>query len=286
MTIEALRASQVLDDPRVAEYRDLADAELVRRRGLFVAEGRLVVRRALEDGRYRVRSLLVNEAARRALDDVLRGVGDEVPILVAETAAFRTITGFNIHRGCLALVERPPTAALDAVLRGAGRLVVLEGVTDADNVGSVFRAAAAFGFTGIVVSPTCCDPFYRKAIRTSMGAVLRVPFARAADADWPGAIDRIRAAGFTVVALTPREPSQTLSELAARPRPARLALLVGTEGAGLSEEAEAAADLRVRIPTSGDVDSLNLAVATGIALYALDVDRKSATTEDARWPPG
>src|SRR5205085_1839707 len=122
---------------------------------------------------------------------------------------------------------------------------------------------------GVLLSPTCCDPLYRKAIRTSMGAALRVPYARTEPHDWPGVLVRVRTAGFTLVALTPREPSETLARFATRPRVARLALIVGTEGAGLTSEVEAAADVRVRIPICDGVDSLNLAVATGIALYEL-----------------
>ena len=146
---------------------------------------------------------------------------------------------------------------------------MLEGVSNADNVGGVFRNAAAFGAGGVVLSPTCCDPLYRKAIRTSMGATLHVPFARVGARDWPGTLERVRAAGFTLVALTPREPSETLDRFAARGAASRIALLVGTEGAGLTPSAEAAADHRVRIPIGVGVDSLNLAVATGIALHAL-----------------
>jgi tRNA G18 (ribose-2'-O)-methylase SpoU len=191
----------------------------------------------------------------------------DVPIYVCEAEDFLGITGHDIHRGCLALVERPPAISIQALLAHQNTAVVLEGVTNADNVGGVFRNAAAFGAGAVLLSPTCCDPMYRKAIRTSMGAVLRVPFARAER--WPAAIDDVRAAGFTVVALTPREPSQALDEFLARRRPDRVALIVGTEGEGLTPAIEAAADYRVRIPTSGDVDSLNLAVAAGIALYAL-----------------
>ena len=148
-----------------------------------------------------------------------------------------------------------------------GVVLVLEGVSNADNVGGVFRNAAAFGVRGVLLSPTCCDPLYRKAIRTSMGAVLRVPFARLDD--WPAGLTPMRGAGFTIAALTPRAPSETLDAFAARPRPERLALLVGTEGAGLTLAAESAADHRVRIPIDERVDSLNVAVAVGIALYAL-----------------
>ena len=146
--------------------------------------------------------------------------------------------------------------------------MVLEAVANADNVGGVFRNAAAFGAGAVVLSPTCCDPFYRKAIRTSMGAVLRVPFARAHE--WPAAIDRIRAAGFAIVALTPRDPADPLDAfIASRDCPRTLALVAGAEGAGLSEAAETAADRRVRIPISDDVDSLNVAVAVGIALWSV-----------------
>jgi tRNA G18 (ribose-2'-O)-methylase SpoU len=174
-----------------------------------------------------------------------------------------------VHRGCLALVHRPPSVPIDEVISRARTLVVLEAVSNADNVGGVFRNAAAFGADGVLLSPTCCDPLYRKAIRTSMGAALRVPFARADGEDWPGVLTRVRAAGFTVVALTPREPSETLDAFTARPRPGRVALIVGTEGAGLTTAAESTADYRVRIPIGDEVDSLNVAVAAGIALYRL-----------------
>src|SRR6185295_3279766 len=150
------------------------------------------------------------------------------------------------------------------LLATARTVIVVEGVTNPDNVGGVFRNAAAFGADAVLLSPTSCDPLYRKAIRTSMAAAIRVPFARAVD--WPGALTQVRAAGFTIVALTPREPSETLEAFASRPRPARLALVVGAEGAGLTPAVEATADHRVRIPIGDDVDSLNLAVAVGIAL--------------------
>jgi tRNA G18 (ribose-2'-O)-methylase SpoU len=255
------------NDPRVAGYRDVPDAELVRSRGLFVAEGRLVVRRVIEDGRCRVQSLLLSEAARRALDPVIATLAPDVPVYVCESGDFLGIAGYDVHRGCLALVERPPALSIATILAPAGTLVVVEGVTNADNVGGVFRNAAAFGAGAVLLSPTSCDPLYRKAIRTSVAASIRVPFARAVD--WPGALIQVRAAGFTIVALTPREPSETLESFASRPRPARLALVVGTEGAGLTPAVEATADHRVRIPIGDDVDSLNLAVAVGIALYRL-----------------
>lgn len=260
------------DDPRLAPFRDVADPELVRRRGQFVAEGRLVVRRVIEDGGYRVRAVLVNEAALVQLAPTLARLPTEAPVYVCDTAAFIMLTGYNIHRGCLALVDRRPPAALETVVAGARTIVVLEAVANADNIGAVFRSSAAFGCRAVVLSPTCCDPFYRKAIRTSMGAVLRVPFA--SGAPWPGALATIRAAGFVIAALTPRDPAVALDTFA-RERPPRVALLAGTEGHGLSAEAEARADVRVRIPISDAVDSLNVATAVAIALYAL-----SAGTRD------
>jgi tRNA G18 (ribose-2'-O)-methylase SpoU len=255
------------DDRRVVDYRDVPDPELLRSRGLFVAEGRIVVRRVIEDGRYRVRSLLVSEAARLALDSAIATLAPEVPIYVCEAGGFLGIAGYDVHRGCLALVERPPATSIATVLELAHMLIVVEGVTNADNIGGVFRNAAAFGADAVLLSPTSCDPLYRKAIRTSMAATIRVPFARASD--WPGVLVQVRAAGFTIVALTPREPFETLEAFASRPRPARLALVLGTEGDGLTPAVEATADHRVRIRIRGDVDSLNLAVAAGIALYRL-----------------
>lgn len=268
MAVERINSAS---DPRVAALRDVRDGELMRARGLFVAEGRLVVRRVLDEGRYRVHSLLVNEAALNDLSSPLASIAEDVPVLVCSAVDLAGIAGYHVHRGCLALVHRPPPVPIDEVIARARTLVVLEGVSNADNVGGVFRNAAAFGADGVLLSPTCCDPLYRKAIRTSMGAALRVPFARAVDDDWPGVLMRVRAAGFTLVALSPRQPSETLDAFTARPRAPRFALIVGTEGAGLTPAVERTADYRVRIPTSDDVDSLNVAVAAGIALYRLTI---------------
>lgn len=257
-----------VDDPRVRDYRLLGDPRELRSRGLFVAEGRLVVERMLLDPRYTVESLLLNPASLEALGSALRTRPD-VPVFQSPTGNFEAITGFNIHRGCLALVNRLPLLSVrDAV--GASRvIVVLEGVTDADNVGGVFRNAAAFGAGAVLLSPTCCDPLYRKAVRTSVGHVLRVPFARMDP--WPASMTELKASGFTIVALSPRQPSVTLDEYARSVSDTRVALLVGTEGVGLSRGAEEQADLRVRIPISAHVDSLNLNVAAAVALSRLSV---------------
>ena len=254
------------DDPRIAAFRGVRDPELVRRRGLFIAEGRLIVRRAIEDGRFRVREVLVNDAALRQLSDALESLPPDATVYVCDAEIIAGLTGFNIHRGCLALVERPAARSVDEVIAGAGTVVVLEAVGNPDNVGSAFRNAAALAGDAVVLGPTCCDPFYRKAIRTSMGAVLRVPFAIASD--WPAALVRIREAGFAIAALTLRDPATALRAFA-RERPARVALVAGSEGSGLSAEVEAAADVRVRIPMSDGVDSLNVATAVAIALDEL-----------------
>lgn len=251
----------------IDDYRHIADAALLRERGLFVAEGRLVVRRVLNDPRFAVQSLLLNVASQRDLADEIDRLPTDTPVHVCSAGDIETITGFNFHRGCLALVRRPPATSIDAVVHNRSPIVLLEDVTNADNVGAVFRNAAAFGAGGIIISPGCCDPFYRKAIRTSMGAVLHVPFARADD--WRCTLERVRKAGLTLAALTPRRPSESIESFALRAAGSKIALAVGTEGAGVSAMVDALADARVRIPMADGVDSLNLSVAAAIALFAL-----------------
>lgn len=254
-------------DPALAPYRAVSDPDLARSHGVFVAEGRLVVRRVLEDPRYGVRSLLLNPSAQRELEPLLARLEPSTPVFVMDTGDFEAITGVNIHRGCLALVERPALRAVGEVISGAGCVIVLDAVANADNVGGVFRNAAAFGVDGVLLSHDSCDPLYRKAIRTSMAAVLRVPFARCGE--WPADLERIRAAGFALVAFTPSETAEPLEAFAACAGGLKLALAFGAEGAGLTPALIAAADVCVRIPINAAVDSLNVAVAAGIALYAL-----------------
>jgi len=255
------------DDPRVAEYRDVGDPELLRGRGLFVAEGRLVVRRVISHPRFIVRSLLLSDVAHGALAGDIARLPPDVPIFICATEFFQRVTGYDIHRGCLGLVERGRAPSLDDVLEEARLVVVLEDVANADNVGGVFRNAAAFGADAVLLTPSCCDPLYRKAIRTSMAASLAVPSARIDG--WPDALTSLRKRGFSIVALTPGPSSETLEAFARRPRSERIALLAGAEGTGLSEAAMARADCRVRIPIRPEIDSLNLAVAVGIVLSRL-----------------
>jgi tRNA G18 (ribose-2'-O)-methylase SpoU len=256
-----------LNDPRLTEYRLVSEPELVRARGLFVAEGRLVVSRLIGDGRYRLRSLLLSDAALAALEPVVRDLRSDPPIYVCGAADFLTLTGVNIHRGCLAVAERPPALDVLDVAGAAKTVVLLEGVANADNVGGIFRNAAAFAVDAVLLDGTCCDPLYRKAIRTSMAATLDVPFARVPDSS--AGISALRCLGFQIAALTPRQPSSTLKALAAQPRPERLAVLLGAEDEGLSARTLELADVRVRVPIARGIDSLNVAVAAGIALSQL-----------------
>jgi tRNA G18 (ribose-2'-O)-methylase SpoU len=253
------------DDPRLDPYRHVANPRWIRERQMFVAEGRLVVERLLALGRFELHSILVNRAARAAMDAVLTAV--DAPVLVCDDPALLTgITGYDFHRGCLALAARPP-ALEPADLAGCRRLLALEGVANPDNVGGLFRTAAALGVDGVLLNPTSGDPWYRKAIRTSMGAALRIPFARAED--WRAALADFRSRGFRVVALTPSADAGHIGVLAALRDHDRVLVMVGAEGPGLDPISLAGADIRVRIPVDAAIDSLNVVVAAGIALHRL-----------------
>ena len=256
------------EDPRLADYREIRDAERRRRDGTFIAEGRQVVRRLLSAGRYRVRSALVTPPALHALGEALAAA--QVPTYLVRQDVVEAVVGIEFHHGCLAAGERGAEPAAEAVLAEAlrPRLMVLEGLGDSSNVGALFRNALAFGVGAVFLAPGTADPLYRKAIRVSSGATVALPFARLAD--WPRDLERLRDAGYTVLALTPRAEAVDIGELGAgRPLPARVALLVGTEGRGLSAEALAAADLQVRIPMAPEMDSLNVAAAGAVALHWL-----------------
>jgi tRNA G18 (ribose-2'-O)-methylase SpoU len=253
-------------DPRLDDYRNVPDAELIERRGICVAEGRLVVRRLLTSARMKTRSVMLTDTARVALQDVLDARLD-VPVYLVPPPFMQAITGFNIHRGCLAIGERPAECHWRTLGRGARRLVILERVANADNVGAMFRNAAAFSVDAVLLERSCADPLYRKSIRTSMGAVLSIPFARI-DA-WPGALDVLRDEGALLVGLTPSESAPTLADAIESSRDRRVAFVVGHEGDGLTPEAMQACDMLVRIPMPGGVDSLNVATALAIALYEL-----------------
>jgi tRNA G18 (ribose-2'-O)-methylase SpoU len=261
------------DDPRVHDYRAVREPELVRRRGLFIAEGRLVVGRLLALPHSRIRSILVSEAGLAALRaDAAAGLDARpgLPLYLADPGVIDAIGGFHFHRGSLALAERPADldpAALIAAAAPGRPLVVVEGLAQADNVGSILRNAHAFGAAGVLLDPASVDPLYRKALRTAMGAALIVPWARLVP--WPAALGRLRDAGLVVAALTPRPAAQPLAAFAVASADRPVALLVGAEGDGLGGAALAAADVQVRIAMAPGADSVNVATATGIALHAL-----------------
>jgi tRNA G18 (ribose-2'-O)-methylase SpoU len=253
------------DDARLADYRALTDVELRTRweppHGLFIAEGDLVLRRALRAG-YRPRSYLVD--AKRV--DQVADLDGDAPVYAAAPAVLRQVTGFNVHRGVLASFHRKPARGADEVLAGARRLAVLEEVNNHTNLGAIFRGAAALGMDAVLLSPTCADPLYRRSVRVSMGEVFAVPYATLEP--WPGGLDLVRAAGFTLLALTPAPDAVPIQSLGPAQR-ARPALLLGAEGPGLTAAALAAADARVVIPMSNGVDSLNVAAAAAVAFWEL-----------------
>ncbi|MCU0248712.1 MAG: RNA methyltransferase [Vicinamibacterales bacterium] len=258
-----------LDDPRVAEYRNIPDPELLLAHGLFVAEGRHVVRCLLASDRFEARSVLVSPAALDGLQDAL-GTHGALPVYVMAVERLTALLGFNLHRGCLAIGVRPKATSVASWWQEAAgsRLVLaVERVGNADNLGAVFRNALAFGAGGVLLSPGCCDPLYRKSIRVSTGAALRIPYA--VDDRWPDSLRRLRDAGARVLALTPQPPARDLDAVLPGIAPGTtVALLLGHEGDGLSESAMGVADERVRIAIRPGVDSLNVATAAAIALYA------------------
>jgi len=258
-------------DPRLEHYTRLTDVALRQRRdvatGTYIAESSLVVRRAVAAG-HEVESFLLAERWLAELEDVVRAAqrpGEVVPVYVGKPQLLEQLTGFHLHRGALAVVRRPPAPPLPELLAGARRVAVLEDVTDHTNVGAIVRSAAALGLDAVLVTPRCADPLYRRAVRVSMGTVFEIPWARLER--WPEGVEDLRSAGFTVAALALEPGATTLDELAAR-APERLALLLGTEGAGLSRAAIEAADLVVTIPMARGVDSLNVAAAAAVAFWA------------------
>ena len=251
-------------DSRLAPFRDVGRHDALAAAGLFVAEGRIVVQRLIEDARFRVAAIMVTEPARDALSDVLSRVA--APVFVCDQHIVNAITGFNFHRGCLALAERSRSMPSVGALAHASRLLALEGVGNPDNIGGLFRVASALGADGVLLDNASGDPFYRKAIRTSMAATLRVPFVRADDLRQ--ALVTLRAHGCRLVALTPHQSAPSIDALT-QARGDRLVLMLGSEGSGLTSGTIDLADIRARIPVDPRADSLNVVVAAAIALDAL-----------------
>ncbi|MEU6342620.1 RNA methyltransferase [Streptomyces sp. NPDC046977] len=258
------------EDPRLHDYTSLTDVELRRRRepaeGLFIAEGEKVIRRAWQAG-YGMRSMMLSAK----WVDVMRDVIDAAPapVYVVDPAVAERVTGYHVHRGALASMRRKelpePRELLAGDRPGPRRVAVFEDIVDHANMGAAFRNAAALGVDAVLLTPRCADPLYRRAVKVSMAAVLAVPYARFAS--WPEDAGLLREQGFVLAALCLSDRSVTLDELAGR-RHERLALMLGTEGEGLSDGALRAADVHVRIPMEAGVDSLNVAAASAVAFYA------------------
>ncbi|EFQ84074.1 RNA methyltransferase, TrmH family [Aeromicrobium marinum DSM 15272] len=252
-------------DPRLHDYTELRDVSLRRRleteRGLFIAEGEKVVRRAVESG-HAPRSFLMAPRWIDGLGDVIDGT--DAPCYVLEESVIEHLTGFHVHRGALAALERPPARPAATVLAGARRVVVLEDLVDHTNVGAIFRSAAALGWDAVLLSPRCADPLYRRSIKVSMGAVFRLPWARVDD--WASTPELLADAGFTAVAMTLGEGAVPIDEVDTD-RP--LALVVGSEGHGLTRHWESASPVRATIPMAEDIDSLNVAASVAVACWQL-----------------
>ncbi|MDO8310274.1 MAG: RNA methyltransferase [Actinomycetota bacterium] len=256
-------------DPRLADYRGLTDVALRSRKepesGLFMAESIEVIRRAADAG-ISARSMLMAERWLESMADVIERLGPDLSVFVADADVLRSITGFHLHRGAIAAMRRPVLREVADVVAGARRVVVLEDIVDHTNVGAIFRSVAGLGADAVLVSPRCADPLYRRSVRVSMGTVFQVPWTRLPD--WPGGLDTLRGLGFTIAALALEADATTLDSFASDP-PDRVALVLGAEGDGLSRRAVQASDVVVRVPMSGGVDSLNVAAASAVALWAL-----------------
>ena len=264
-------------DARLADYVSLTDVVLRSRhepaRGIYIAESASVIQRALEVG-HRPRSLLMADRWLDPLADVLEmadaGPHGSVPVYVAETEVLNAVAGFNVHRGALAAMARPALATVDDLLaslpQGACRVVLLEDIVDHTNVGAIFRSVAGLGADAVLITPRCADPLYRRSVRVSMGTVLQVPWTRLPE--WDEAVPLLHDAGFHLAALALADNAVSLDDFAIDP-PERLAIVLGAEGDGLSRQALAVADTVVTIPMLHGVDSLNVASASAVALYAL-----------------
>jgi tRNA G18 (ribose-2'-O)-methylase SpoU len=255
-----------LDDPRLADYSHQTDVALRKARGtehgLYLAESALVLERALRAG-HRPRSVL---ALGPSVDEAVALVGDDVPVFSGPDHLLAELTGYALHRGLVASMHRPALPSVESLLGDARRVVILENVADPTNVGAIFRSVAGIGADAVLVTERTSDPFYRRAIRVSMGTVLQVPWSRLGD--WESSRRLLAASGFHIAALALEHGAVSLRDFAAS-APERVALVLGAEGEGLTREAIDAADTIVQIPMAHGIDSLNVAATAAVAMYAL-----------------
>lgn len=256
-----------LDDPRLEFYTNLTDVSLRRltepQTGLYLAESTKVIERALAAG-HRPVSVITLDKWVAGLEPLLSE--HDIPVFVGEENELEKLTGFLLHRGAIAAMERPLLVSVAEIVRDARRIVILENIIDHTNVGAIFRSVAGLGADAVLITPECADPLYRRSVRVSMGTVLQVPWTRIPS--WPEGLKELQDAGFVVASLALSDDSVTLSELASEGHE-RLAVVFGTEGHGLKPSTLATSDRVVRIPMSHGVDSLNVAAAAAVTLYAL-----------------
>ncbi len=259
-----------LADPRVVHYANLKDRQTARldeKQSVFIAEGDLVLRRLIAS-KYRTLSVLLADNRVEGLRDALARLGPNVPVFTADQRVMNSIVGFNIHRGVLAVAERPiPTDAAALLQPRPPALILLEELANLDNMGAIFRNVAALApkGTAVLLSPGCCDPLYRKSVRVSVGNVLSVAFGRSLD--WYSDLEQVRSAGYRLIALTPGDGSVSIQSVKSSGGPS--ALLLGAEGPGLAQRTLDLADVRVRVPMNPEADSLNVATTAALALHAL-----------------
>ena len=269
---------ETIDDPQLDTYARLTEAQLRSRlepeKGIFIAESSKVIERALDGGMQPLSFLMDQkwiEPMRPLVERASAEQGVDLPVYVLPHDELKKLTGFELTRGALAAFRRPPLPAVEDVLAGARRVAVLEDITNFTNVGAIFRSAAALGVDAVLVTPTCCDPLYRRCVRVSMGTVFQVPWTRigATKEDWPGAgLDLLHHLGFKTAALALSHDSVTLDDPQLKAEE-KLALVLGTEGDGLAAETIAQCDYTALIPMQHGVDSLNVAAASAVAFWEL-----------------
>jgi tRNA G18 (ribose-2'-O)-methylase SpoU len=261
-----------LESDDLRDYRDLTDVVLRRLSepagGLYIAESTKVIERALRAG-HRPRSVLTIDKWLPEVEGLIADQDPDLPVYVGSAELLQSLTGFNLHRGALAAMHRPQLKSVAETVRHATRIIVLEDIVDHTNVGAIFRSVAGLGADAVLITPRCADPLYRRSVRVSMGTVLQIPWTRLPE--WPEGRTVLTELGFSLAALALAPDAVTLDQYAAN-APERIALVVGTEGDGLSRAALAAADTVVTIPMMHGVDSLNVASASAVALYALTRD--------------
>ena len=263
-----------LDDSRLDAYARLTEVQLRNKlepeKGVFIAESEKVIVRALDAG-YEPVSFLMEEKWLDVSAGVIARASEDVPVFVLPSDELKRLTGFELTRGILSAMRRPPLPSVEDLLVRAKRVAVLEGIVDHTNVGAIFRSAAALGVDAVLVTPSCCDPLYRRAVRVSMGTVFQVPWTRIGKTvvDWPGeGLARLRDLGFATAAFALTDDSLSLDD--ARLRAChRLAMIFGTEGDGLARATIAQCEYTVKIPMAHGVDSLNVAAASAVAFWEL-----------------